>query len=163
MEYIFINGNHSFAPWSDLMVDVMLIIRKSIESGKKIYCNDFAHFASYYYLSTKFDKYYSIGSGKSKGSTKQIDYDYIEESGDLYQKGKRICNSGVILVNTSRPFADKSHNAVDKGVILTTKYDYVAFNSKSGNKMLNNISVPFAFYWKSKLFCTPRAVSKAKA
>ncbi len=47
------------------MVDVVLIIRKSIDSGKRIYCNDFAHFASYHYLSTKFDKYYSIGS-KSK-------------------------------------------------------------------------------------------------
>lgn len=56
----------------------MILIRKSIECGKKIYCNDFAHFASYYYLATKFDKYYSINSSKTKCSTKQIDYDYDE-------------------------------------------------------------------------------------
>jgi hypothetical protein len=75
LEYVFIDGNHNVAPWSELMIDTMLIIRKSIESGKKIYCNDFGHFASYYYLSTKFDKYYCIGTSKQK-TGKQIDYDY---------------------------------------------------------------------------------------
>lgn len=58
------------------MVDVMLIIRKSIDSGKKIYCNDFGHFASYYYLATKFDKYYAIATARTKSSTKAPDYDY---------------------------------------------------------------------------------------
>ena len=60
------------------MIDVMLIIRKSIDSGKKIYCNDFGHFAAYYYLSTRFDKHYSI-AGRAKGSPqkKQVDYDYV--------------------------------------------------------------------------------------
>jgi hypothetical protein len=94
------------------MVDVMLIIRKSIDSGKKIFCNDFAHFASYYYLTTKFDKFYSIGAPKLKEANKQLDYDYVEESGDLFQKGKRVCNSGIRIVNASRPFAEKSYNAV---------------------------------------------------
>jgi hypothetical protein len=46
------------------MADIMIIIRKSIEYNKKILCNGFGHFASYFYLSTKFDKYYSIGNSK---------------------------------------------------------------------------------------------------
>lgn len=58
------------------MVDVMLIIRKSIDSGKKIYCNDFGHFASYYYLATKFDKYYTIATNKGRSNNKVADYDY---------------------------------------------------------------------------------------
>ena len=78
LEYIFIDGNHNFAPWSELMIDVMLLIRKSIESGKKIYCNDFGHFAAYYYLSTKFDKHYSIATPNKKPLHKQADYDYEE-------------------------------------------------------------------------------------
>ena len=74
LDYIFIDGNPNFAPWSDFMTDIMIIIRKSIECNKKILCNGFAHFASYYYLSTKFDKYYAIGS--SKKSVKKIDFEY---------------------------------------------------------------------------------------
>ena len=145
------------------MVDVMLIIRKSIDSGKKIYCNDFAHFAAYYYLATKFDKHYTIATAKNKPAVKAVDYDYEEESGDLFYKGKRVCNSGVKTIPANRPFADRSGNAVENGVVLATKFDYVVFNSKSGSRILRNINVPFAFYWRSKLFCTPRLVSQAKA
>jgi hypothetical protein len=78
LEYVFIDGNHNVAPWSELMIDVMLIVRKSIDCGKKIYCNDFGHFAAYYYLSTKFDKHYTIGTPTRKPSQKQPDYDYAE-------------------------------------------------------------------------------------
>lgn len=163
LQYIFVDGNHNVAPWSELMIDVMLVIRKSIDSGKKIYCNDFGHFAAYYYLSTGFDKHYAISTNKSKPSLKQTDYDYVEETGDLYFKGKRVCNSGVKVVTSSRPFADKSSNAVDNGIVLSSKFDYVVFNSKSGHKILKNINVPFAFYWKSKVFCTPRIISQVKA
>jgi hypothetical protein len=145
------------------MIDVMLVVRKSIDTGKKIYCNDFGHFAAYYYLSTKFDKHYCIGSPKLKPTLKQIDYDYVEESGDLFYKGKRICNSGIKVVTSNRPFADKSSNAVGNGIVLSSKFDYVVFNSKSGSKILRNINVPFAFYWKSKVFCTPRVISQVKA
>jgi hypothetical protein len=60
------------------MIDVMLLIRKSIESGKKIYCNDFGHFAAYYYLSTKFDKHYTIATPNKRPLHKQADYDYEE-------------------------------------------------------------------------------------
>lgn len=81
----------------------------------------------------------------------------------MYYKRKRVCNSGVKTIPANRPFADRSGNAVDNGVVLATKFDYVVFNSKSGSKILRNINVPFAFYWRSKLFCTPRLVSQAKA
>jgi len=72
LDYIFIDGNHNFAPWADFMSDIMIIIRKSIESNKKILCNGFAHFAAYYYISTKFDKAYSIGNPKK--TFKKLDF-----------------------------------------------------------------------------------------
>jgi len=91
-----------------------------------------------------------------------MDYDYNEESGDLIYKGKKICNSGIKLVGSNRPFEDKSSQAVHNGVVLSTKFDYVVFDSKSGQRILRNIEVPFNFYWKSKLFCTSKVISKAK-
>lgn len=63
------------------MGDLMIIIRQSIESGKKILCNGFGHFASYFYLATKFQKYYAIGNPKK--SFKKLDYEYNDETGDL--------------------------------------------------------------------------------
>lgn len=56
------------------MIDVLLIIRKGIEENKKLMCNGFAHFGSYYYLSTKFDKFQKIGTGRITKSYKQADY-----------------------------------------------------------------------------------------
>lgn len=66
LEYIFIDGCPNFAPWAENMQDVLFIIRKSLGEGKKILCNGFAHFASYYYLSTKFDKPYIIATTKTR-------------------------------------------------------------------------------------------------
>ncbi len=74
-----------------------------------------------------------------------------------------MCNSGIKVVTTNRPFADRSSHAIGNGTVLSSKFDYVVFNSKSGNKILGNINVPFAFYWKSKVFCTPRVISQVKA
>jgi hypothetical protein len=54
MEYIFIDGNHNFAPWSEQMADVSLIIRKAITAEKKVFCNSFGHFSAYFYLTTRF-------------------------------------------------------------------------------------------------------------
>jgi hypothetical protein len=42
------------------MADVMLLLRKSIEDGKRVLCNGFGHFATNYLLSTGFDKQYKI-------------------------------------------------------------------------------------------------------
>jgi hypothetical protein len=58
------------------MVDVLLLIRKSIDAGKKILCTGFAHFAAYFYLSTKFDKQYVIATPKTKQGMRNVDYDY---------------------------------------------------------------------------------------
>ena len=75
-----------------------------------------------------------------------------------------MSNSGVkIVVENRRPFSAKSRQAVTNGVVLPTKYHYVVFNSKNGQKILNNISFPFTFYWKGNVLCTPKSVSKAKA
>lgn len=73
-----------------------------------------------------------------------------------------MCNSGVRVVNSSRPFADKSSHALAKGLTLQTKFDYVVFDSKSGSRLLKNIECPFSFFWKSKLFCSPKNVSQMK-
>lgn len=74
-----------------------------------------------------------------------------------------MCNSGIKVASTSRPFADKSSQAVHNGVVLSTKFDYVVFDSKSGHKILRNVEVPFTFYWKSRLFCTNKATTQVKA
>ncbi len=85
-------------------------------------------------------------------------------SGDLSFRGKKICNSGVkILSFTNRPYTAKSTQAVNNGVVLSTKYDYVVFNSKNGQKILNNINFPFTFYWKEKVLCTSKTISQTKA
>ncbi len=44
----------------ECMADALLLIRKSVDSGKKNLCNGFGHFAAHYYLSTKFDKHYTV-------------------------------------------------------------------------------------------------------
>jgi hypothetical protein len=62
-----------------------------------------------------------------------------------------------------RPFSAKSRQAVNNGVVLPTKYHYVVFNSKNGQKILHNVNFPFTFYWKGSLICTPKSTSKAKA
>lgn len=79
-------------------------------------------------------------------------------------RGKKVSNSGVkILHENIRPFSAKSRQAVTNGVILPTKYHYVVFNSKNGQKILNNANFPFTFYWKGNVICTPKSISKAKA
>jgi hypothetical protein len=51
---------------------------------------------------------------------------------------------------------------VEKGVVVGSKFEYVVFDSKSGQRILRNIEVPFTFYWKSRLFCTSKAVTQVK-
>lgn len=65
------DGSCGFAPWTECMADVLLLIRKSVDSGKKILCNGFGHFAAHYYLSTKFDKHYTVGKVKCD---RQVDF-----------------------------------------------------------------------------------------
>jgi hypothetical protein len=60
LEYLIVDGGCHFAPWTDCMADVMLLLRKSIEDGKRVLCNGFGHFATNYLLSTGFDKQYKI-------------------------------------------------------------------------------------------------------
>jgi hypothetical protein len=75
-----------------------------------------------------------------------------------------VSNSGVkVISEVRRPFSAKSRQAVANGVVLSTKYHYVVFNSKNGQKILSNISFPFTFYWKGSMLCTSKSISKAKA
>ena len=141
------------------MADVLLLIRQSLSQNKKILCHGFGHFAAYYLLTTKFDKHQQISTQKSN---KNNDFDWDEQSGDLTIKGQRVCNSGVLMTQSNRPFRGKSSHALDKGVTLASKFDHVVFDSKSGSKLLKNVQTPFSFYWKSKLFCTCKAVSHIK-
>ena len=53
------------------MTDTLIIIRKSIEQGKKILCHGFGHFAAHFYLATQFDKHYKIAK---IGSGKKVDF-----------------------------------------------------------------------------------------
>ena len=39
----------------------------------------------------------------------------------------------------------------------------MVFDSKNGEKITHNIETPFSFYWKNRVFCTPKAVSKVDA
>ena len=57
------------------MTDLMIVIRRSVELGKKIYCNGVGHFAAYHYLCTRFDKYYHIAAINTKHN-KPVDYEY---------------------------------------------------------------------------------------
>ena len=66
------------------------------------------------------------------------------------------------MVQSSRPFRDKSSQALSRGLTLSSKFDYVIFDGKSGSKLLKDVNVPFSFYWKSRIFCIPRIVSQAK-
>ena len=66
------------------------------------------------------------------------------------------------MAQASRTFRDKSSQALSKGLTLSSKFDYVIFDGKSGSKLLKNVSVPFSFYWKSKLFCVPKILSQTK-
>lgn len=91
-----------------------------------------------------------------------MDFVWEEETGNLLLKGQKVCNSGVKVVTASRPFTDKSSHALSKGLTLSSKFDYAVFDAKSGNKILKNLESPFGFYWKSKLFCTPKIVSQMK-
>jgi hypothetical protein len=100
----------------------------------------------------------------SEANLKKVDYEYDEVSGDLSFRYKKFCNSGIKIVHSSnRPFSEKSSHALHKGLILATKFHYVVFDSKNGQKILKNINIPFTFYWKGKIFCTPKTVSKIKA
>ncbi len=67
-----------------------------------------------------------------------------------------MCNSGVRVVNSSRPFADKSSHALAKGLTLQTKFDYVVFDSKSGSRLLKNIECPFSFFGRANSSVLPR-------
>jgi len=67
------------------------------------------------------------------------------------------------MVPDSRCIADRSSHALKKGVLLPTKFDHMVFDAKNGQKITHNIESPFTFYWKSKLFCTSKAVSKVRA
>ena len=55
-----VEGGVGMAPWKEAMKDVGLIIRQCAESGKKVLCSGFGHFSAYYWLSTKFDKHFSV-------------------------------------------------------------------------------------------------------
>jgi hypothetical protein len=46
-------------------------------------------------------------------------------------------------------------------VVLPTKFHYLAFNSKNGDSLINNISFPFTFFEKHKVFCVPIVASAA--
>ena len=94
---------------------------------------------------------------------KGADYNWEEHSGDLKFKGHKVCNSGIKVESINRPFNGKSSQALTRGLTLGSKFDYVVFDSKSGSKLVKNIECPFSFYWKSKLFCTPKNVSQIKA
>ena len=142
------------------MADVLLLIRKSIALNKKILCHGFAHFAAYFQLATKFDKHFKIAK---EPSVKPVDFEWDSSSGDLKLKGHKFANSGIHVLNSNRPFRDKSSQALSKGLTLATKFDYVTFDAKSGSKLLQGITLPFSFYWKSKLFCVDRTSSQAKA
>lgn len=167
LEYIFVDGCASYAPWSTAMSEVLLLIRCCLKQGKKIHCNGIAHLSAYFYTSTMFDKTYKIVSSKHLTQEQietQYDFQYHEASGDLCFKNKKVCNSGIMILGSrSRQFSEKSSSALQKGIILPTKFHYVAFDSKNGHKTLKNINLPFTFYWKGKIFCTPKAVSKTKA
>lgn len=108
--------------------------------------NAFGHISLYYYLSTGFDKEYCIRK-KGENVTGKEDYFHEEETGDLYSHGKRICNSGIqIFRNSNRFFQTKSIQALEKGAVLATKFNYLAFNSKNGDSLISNINFPFSFY-----------------
>ena len=75
-----------------------------------------------------------------------------------------MCSSGLKVIKVNkRPFSAKSRQAVNNGIVLPTKFHYVVFNSKNGQRILKNIKFPFTFYWKGNIICTPKSVSKAKA
>lgn len=131
-----------------------------------MHCNGFAHFSTYYYLSTHFEKPFYICSKEkiTPENERKVDYEHDSETGDLAFRGKKVSNSGVkILSDNIRPFSAKSRQAVNNGIILPTKYHYVVFNSKNGQKILSNINFPFTYYWRGNMLCTPKSVSKAKA
>ncbi len=50
------------------------------------------------------------------------DFEFEESSGDLRMKGARVGNSGLQVIGSSRPFADKSSNAVARGLTLGSKF-----------------------------------------
>lgn len=161
LEYVIIDGACNLAPWSETMADALLLLRKSIDAGKKVLAVGFGHFASSFIVATGFNKHYKIVKMGQQG---QCDFEWEEDSGDLKLKGQKIVNSGVRVVTAgSRTFSDKSSQAVHKGLTLATKFEHVVFEAKSGSRLTRNIEGPFGFYWKSKLFCTSKAVSHSKA
>lgn len=120
--------------------------------------------AGYYYLTTKFDKQYCIkGMKEVNNKTGKEDYFHDEESGDLYNFGKKVCNSGIkILKQSSRCYGSKSAQALKKGLILPSKSHLMGFGTRNGHCLLNNINLPFTFYQNSKVLCTALSSSKAK-
>lgn len=74
-----------------------------------------------------------------------------------------MCNSGIqIIGGSTRFFQSKSIEALDKGVVLSTKFHHLAFNAKNGDSLLKNVIFPFSFYEKHKVFCTPVMKTRAK-
>lgn len=51
--------------------------------------------------------------------------------------------------------------ALNNGAVLPTKFHYLAFNSKNGDSLINNISFPFTFFEKHKVFCVPIITTRA--
>lgn len=132
-----------------------------MKENKKVHLNGYGHIAFYYYLSTGFDKNYCIRK-KGENVTGKEDYFHEEETGDLYAHGKKVCNSGIKIVrNNNRFFQSKSTQALDKGAVLPTKFHYLAFNSKNGDTLINNIQFPFSFFEKHKVFCVPLIITRA--
>lgn len=142
------------------MADVLLLIRRAVELGKKVFCHGFGFFAAHYLLVTGFDKHYEIAK---VGGTGQVDFEWQPETGDLSVKGQRVCSSGVVVEGGSRPFAERSAQAVSRGLTLGSKFEHVVFDAKSGSRLLRNIQSPFGFYWKSKLFCKGKGKAQSKA
>lgn len=141
------------------MADALLLVRKSITSGKKVLCHGLGHFAAYFALSTNFDKKYTI---IKEPATKQVDFEWNEQTGDLKLKGQTICNSGIKVTHSNRPFHGRSSHAVSNGLTLSSKFDYVVFDAKSGSRLLQNIEASFSVFWKHKLFCTHKQTTQAK-
>ena len=120
LEYVIVDGSCGFYPWADCMADLLLLVRKCIDAGKKILCHGWAHFAASHYLATNFDKHYTVSSNKTQAG-RTADFEFEEETGDLKMKGARVGNSGL-QVGGSRPFADKSSQAVARGLTLGSKF-----------------------------------------
>ncbi len=162
LEYIFIDGGCDAYPWNEKYSEILLFLKQCLDANKKVHCCGIAHFASYYLITTNFYLPLKITTKGSIQNNKGKDYEYDSHTGNMCYKQDKIINSGVKIVPQKRIFLSKSSKALEKGLILPTKFHFAAFDSKSGDKLLNKVSFPMGFYWKGKLQCTSQAHSKAK-